>query len=312
MLIPPSPPDTTISEPFPPCIDGEDALPQPYPTWQTSIYMMGVVGVSLLFMESEDDRECNHSQQIYTENWTIAERNTAYVKVDQGLRDLASLAPDDGVTFVIVETPVLETTVEPIQLTPHDDYIWKAEAMEQLGYTTGTAEDRLRAFVNDRRSEQATDWWIAGFLIRDVCDVDRRFANLKLSYASPYGPSMVLLYINGNEYTVEYLGYVAVHETCHLFGAPDEYDTGIPHNCWVPHGYLRERNGNAIGCADPQEPCIMADNLDFCLCPFTRAHIGWRDSDDPPDGILDPIDHLLSDRSMIIGDEEPLDLNTFA
>ncbi len=52
----------------------------------------------------------------------------------------------------------------------------------------------------------------------------------------------------------------------------------------------------------------MNDCHDFALCPFTCAHIGWRDSDDPPDGILDPIDHPSSDRSMVIGAEEPLAL----
>ncbi len=206
MLIPPSPPDTTVSETFPSCIVGnEDPIPQPHATWQTSIYMMGDVGVSLLFLESEDDRECNHSQQIHTENWTIGERNTACTNVADGLVDLASLAPDHGVTFLVVETPVLDTTVEPVQLNSYDSGIWKGEAMEQLGYTTGYAEEPLREFVNDRRSEYETDWWIAGFMIRDVCDEDHRFADGHVSYASPYGPSMVLLYLNGFTYPASYL-----------------------------------------------------------------------------------------------------------
>ena len=44
----------------------------------------------------------------------------------------------------------------------------------------------------------------------------------------------------------------------------------------------------------------------FAVCPFTRAHLGWRDSDG--DGICDPIDHPDSDMSMMVGEGESIEI----
>ena len=187
---------------------------------------------------------------------------------------------------------------------------WRYEAMAQLGYTEGYCVARERQFANDQRALNGTDWWIIAYVIRDVCDQDHAFQGGTWSHALSYGPTAVLLYQNGETYPIEDLNKVAAHETCHLFGAADEY-ADVP-DCYELWGYLRERNGNAINCIEHQTPCLMDCVATLDLRPFTLAHLGWRDFDVPADNVFDPIDHPLSSCSMPIGQTEGLALGDVA
>jgi len=253
-------------------------------------------------MESDQSGPCQAPN--YPEDWTPTERNLAFGYIQQGLTDLANLAADGYVTFWIAETPVCSTSVEPIQLS-HGNTTWVNEAMDQLGFNQGTTSQKMRALCNTRRARAITpyDWWFITFVIADDCDSDHRFSDDWISFGSYFGPRTTLLYLNGSgqTYQLDDLDLIAIHETCHAFGAPDEYYfTG---SCVDPWGYLRVPNGNDTTCVAPEDqyPCIMENGLTFELCPYTRAHLGWRDSDDPTDHVYDPIDHLDSDMSLLAG-----------
>jgi hypothetical protein len=279
------------------------------PLMQTSVYMMGDVGISLLFMESDDDRTCNGTT-ILTENWQPGETDSAYTKIAYGIvRRLADLAPPGTVTFHIVDTETLSTDDEPIQVVLPDHSNWMQDAMDDLQARPGATNTlRMYQWNNDRRSALSFDWWFIIFVVRDICDPDHRFPpggpDAPTSYASFYGPCEVLLPVNGGTWGIDHLDYVAAHETCHIFGAPDEYGDACVCND-TPWGYLRARNGNCAQCQGSIS-CIMKaeSTCVFTMCDFTRAHLGWRDSDQ--DGILDPIDHPDAAAFMRIGSEEPL------
>ena len=303
-----APPDTASGTmaPSDSCIYYGDLPDRARPLWgaenQTSVYMLGDIGVSLLLMESEQTGECVGPN--YPEDWTTAERNKSYYEVAEGLGNLARLAlPYDRVTYWMAETSVLSTSIEPIQHN-HTDSTWVSEAMNDLGFTSGNYVTRMRSLCNARRAEPqfAFDWWLITFMIRDVCDSDRRFSDGAIAFGSYYGPRMTLPYKNGYIYSENELDDVARHEVCHLFGAADEY---YATDCYAPWGYLRVPNTNDIDC-NHTEPCTMYNCMDSTLCTYTRGQIGWMDSDEPPDYAYDPIDHPSSHMSALIGAADSL------
>jgi len=314
-----APPDSAPSRGFSSqesCImyEGEEEGRAPRGSEQTSTYMLGDIGVSILFMESTRSGPCQAPD--YPEDWTVDERNTAFTLIEQGLQDLVDLAEDGRATFWFVETEVCSTTVEPIQLE-HDNSTWVSEAMIQLGFTGGSYTQKMRALCNQRRTRSDTpyDWWFITFVIADDCDFQAngagQFEDNFISFASIGGPRMTLLYLNGSgqTYQLDDLDLVAAHEVCHVFGAPDEYIA--EDDCDRPYGYLRVPNANDTTCVQEQTPCLMDNGLTFELCPYTRAHIGWRDSDDPHDHVYDPIDHPDSYMSVLVGAADSLGLGDY-
>ena len=277
---------------------------------QTSIYLLGDVGVSLIFVESDSSGPCvnRHSP----EDWTLRRMNRVHDEMVAGLTRLANMATPSHTTFWLVDTHNgVPTSVEPIhQGTGYD--LWCNEVLDTLGFSQGNVFQRARAYCNWKRSQAATpyDWWFMTFAIADSCDWvkdDGHFPDGFVSYASHYGPRVVLLEYNGKGGIQYALDWVALHETCHLFGAPDEWRVDY-HDCDERWGYLRVPNGNRLGCVDSLAalPCAMRQNLEWDLCDFTRAHLGWRDMDEPPDYVYDPIDHHDSHMSMLIGEADSL------
>lgn len=303
MLEAPTPPDPGASGPLNPqagCLLESLAAPRDTPAEQTSTYLMGDVGVSLLILESAADGPCDAPDR--TESWTASEKNSAVARIVAALREFADLELRSQCAFHVFESPTLETSVEPIQQASGAS-TWQLEAMGQLGFA-GTNPDSLAfALNNARRRAQGTDWWYTAYLVRDVCDPDKRFADGMMSSARRHGPSMTLLYINGDDpgYPPESIGLVAMHETAHVFGAVDEHQTSA--SCDGPYGYLRGKNQNRIGCLT-NYPCLMRNGPASALCADSRKQIGWNDWDG--DTILDPIDQSNATRAMFIGTQEPL------
>lgn len=70
------------------------------------------------------------------------------------------------------------------------------------------------------------------------------------------------------------------HETCHLFGAKDEYNSkkGSPcGSCTSTHGCAKVANANCGSCNASQVQCIMNTNQPS-VCKATQGQIGWIDS----------------------------------
>lgn len=240
----------------------------------------------------------------------------------QGLRWLADAAPPGTrLSFYVQEDTLLTIPLEPIQRSGGDS-VWVNQAMAELNFTQGAYVSKMFSLCNDRRSKLhwECDSWFIAFAIDDSCDFVTNddggmFANGMISFGSYHGPRITLLLYNGNgtTYQLDDIDKITVDETCHVFGAPDEYLHIFHEDCHYPWGYLREVNGNGWAdtsgtiCDPPQRPCSMNHAyFEPTLCTYTRTHLGWRDSDDPPDGIPDPIDHPDSRMSMLIGEGDSL------
>lgn len=279
---------------------------------QTSTYMMGDVGVSLLYMES--DSTAIDSCEALIEDWTSEELAIATANITRGFMRLAELAPPGAnLTFTVQDT-ILPTDVEPIKQAGLGD-AWKIDAMDALGVPQASYYGDRFYFLNNRqRAEFGFDWWFTAFVVRDVCDPDHLFPQGGPACGYGGGPQITLPYYCGNSpgmppTTID-LFCAAAHEACHVFGGADEYHSSgqcdSVADCPIVHGYLRQPNDNCFWCASPQDTtCVMSNMpLDFSICPSTAAQLGWRDTDG--DGICDPIDHPDSDMSMMVGEGDSI------
>ena len=85
--------------------DSIEVAPDRDPEAQTSVYMLGEVGVSLLFVESADDSPCDRANGVYTENWNEADPNEitrAHREAVLALEALEEQGPGDGLEFHIL------------------------------------------------------------------------------------------------------------------------------------------------------------------------------------------------------------------
>ncbi len=76
---------------------------------------------------------------------------------------------------------------------------------------------------------------------------------------------------------------VLAHESCHIFGAPDEY---LKSKCstTAKFGHLSVENSNCEVSNPASVDCLMKGNTEN-MCGATPAHLGWVDRDN--DGVLD-------------------------
>jgi hypothetical protein len=104
------------------------------------------------------------------------------------------------------------------------------------------------------------------------------------------------------------LDAITAHETCHLFGAPDEYTgSGSPcPSCGGAFGCHEIRNGNCGACAAEHQTCVMNKNSRR-VCPWTRAHLGWTHLfvelttyNDSLGGTNDPVWLDIGDKTFVL------------
>ena len=161
------------------------------------------------------------------------------------------------------------------------------------------------SLANDKRSEYETDWFFSCVIVDDDCDSDHMFEDGLFAWVPGLFKPLVFMTRNNDGWSPDNMDMVMRHETCHVFGAEDEYaESDCADDCNDPHGYLRVSNANCIHCISQQQSCIMASaalQWQHQICGYTRGQIGWWDSDG--DGVFDPLDHPESGTYCFIGEE---------
>ncbi|MEO5373453.1 MAG: hypothetical protein H7840_04150 [Alphaproteobacteria bacterium] len=139
---------------------------------------------------------------------------------------------------------------------------WRDAALARLnvGPGLGGVRDHLRRLMADVQAERA------------FCAFFTRYRLRHFAYAGLGGPRLVMHYDNDG-WGAENIDRVFAHETCHIFGAADEYaKSGC--TCDGAYGVHGAPNGNCQPCAPGGGvDCIMRAN-DWAMCDFTRAHLG--------------------------------------
>lgn len=293
----------------------------------TGEYMLGDIKVNVVLMESDpamapydnnatsDPVHPGHG--LTPEDWTAGDIATIKSNVETGLqwwkdtlaKVLPSASPDllkFDYNWRYADNPV-HTGYEPIARISNDfmgDSLnslggkgWIYDFLHQVGFDrTGDFSTDIRAF-NDYSRQQLNadgsqdDWAFTIFVVNNDNDPDKFFAQggsflQAFSYA---GGRFMIVPSSRPPSTYS-------HEAGHQFWALDEYLGGGTYTS--QRGYYNTQNLNAADNPAPdfvQAPSIMSNGSSLTtsyndneLDPYTRAAIGWQDSDN--NGIFDVLD----------------------
>jgi len=221
--------------------------------------MTGEMSVGVVFVESS---------RSGGPRFGAAERTQICQEIIDGLSWLAAEHPAGNLTWVY-DFQFVRIDVADGDDDSNETY-WRDPAMAQVSY--------------GGRTYSAA--WSAVADYRDDMRLANRSAHALVIFVTPYGTEWHA-YAGGGRITLakrgnwggwgqSVLDRIAAHETCHLFGAADEYTgSGTPcSSCETTHGCDNIPNGNCGSCADPQQACVMDQNA-LRLCSYTRAQIGW-------------------------------------
>lgn len=302
----------------------------------TSEYLAGTIAVGVVFLESNctDQSGCvdnctsgcsrgcagsppaddNNNAQC-CENWTTGRQDFFFAgKIEIGLANLASKAYSNPTmrfppTFLLKNFGSQPTNSEPVHTRSNDpnsgEARWLGEALNAMGYTSGTISDRSRALDNDLRNSVYTDqngltmeadWSYTIYVVDSLHDCDGLFQDNRFAYAYLGGPHMIMTSDSdgweGNEQ------FVVQHESNHIFWALDEYSSA-PTNCADRSGYLSVENGNFEAAACGNTSCTMRSDSTTNECSFTKNQIGVRDTDG--NGVIDILDLPIKLTVSLIG-----------
>ncbi|MCP4538453.1 MAG: hypothetical protein GY832_15060 [Chloroflexi bacterium] len=251
--------------------------------YDTSRYMLGDIIVAAVLPES------NGVAEPSTQDWTVGEVTTVQNTTVSGLDKWAQAEPNANITFVYVWADVPPTG--GVSYTVESDYEAESHSnfdssvinsfMSTLGYTSTSSFTNIRDYLNDLRDTYDSDW---------VYMIQAKDDSGSCGRASAYlhGPITTIFDCDLRS------GYVAAHETGHIFGAMDEY---CPDACRSPtgrYGYLQAVNANSAGPGTGSGPGFFNGNGEglgnimnrsgYKIGPYTRGAMGWYDDDG--DGVL--------------------------
>jgi hypothetical protein len=213
----------------------------------------------------------NSSDRIYTHDpslgmsFTPTEEAHIIAEVLDGLAFLASAEPSANVSFVY-DWQFPRVDVAPGSGNSKEDFEapWRNAALALMGYTPSVLG--LYEYINALRdNNNGTDWAYAAFFTK--------YPLYHFAYANQRNWTVIDPRNDG--WGPGQINAVFAHETCHVFGAADEYEDC---NC-DESGYFDIPNLNCIECTDIQYSCLMR-GATLTLCPWTREQIGWRTWED--------------------------------
>lgn len=215
----------------------------------TSLYMTETIAIGIIVVSG--------SNELRIENDEV---KLIVSEVMEALEFLSTSEPRAKLSFEY-DLQVVPVTAAPGKTTDYEssESPWRDEALGVMGFSAnrqGSLE-----YVENLRMDRKTKWSYVVFFTK--------YPLKHFAYAD--GEKIVMSYYNGR-WKPEFINKVFAHETCHIFGAADEYGNC---SCTSTHGYLGIPNTNCINCASNQEECLMSNN-NLSLCQWTREQIGWN------------------------------------
>ncbi len=258
-------------------------LPYGASYYDTSRYMLGDIVVAAVLPES------NGVAEPSTQNWTLSEVTSVQNTTVAGLDKWAQAEPNANITFIYVwaDAPpsggISYTVESDYEAETHSNFNGNVinSFMATLGYSSTSSFTNIRNYLNDLRDTYDSDW---AYMIQAKDDS----SGCGRASAYIYGPVTTIFDCDLRG------GYVAAHETGHIFGAMDEY---CPDACRSPislYGYLQAVNANSAGPGPGTGPGFFNGNGEaltnimkngsYEIGPYTRGAVGWYDDDG--DGVL--------------------------
>ncbi len=206
----------------------------------------------------------NSNDQIYFRQpglqltFSATEKALIMSEVLEGLTFLATADPEANVSFV-QDWKDVSVNVAPGAGDDYEDFEapWRNAALAALGFSASRSGSV--AFANSLRATHQTDWSYVAYFTK--------YPLHHFAYAS--NERLVMDYNNDNWGPAE-INRVFAHESCHIFGAADEYG-----DCDCDgSGHFDVPNNNCRNCTSAQVPCLMNANT-LALCPWSRGQLGW-------------------------------------
>ncbi|WP_143765330.1 DUF5050 domain-containing protein [Catenulispora acidiphila] len=213
--------------------------------------LRGSVAIGLVMVSGPDDLAFSDDQKARV----LAETQT-------GLSWLGWMWQLKRVRYIVdVYTPTITTPADPSAPDREKEAVWRNPAMKEMKQKEG--KEGVGEFAESLRKKHSTDGAYVAFFMH--------YPALNFAYAEPGWPETVMQYSNG-PWTPYGIDRVFAHETCHIFGAPDEYRESLC-RCGGSHGYYHMPNDNCDNCDGPHEFCIMGRNW-YDMCTWTPRHLG--------------------------------------
>jgi len=193
-------------------------------------------------------------------NLSAAQRSTIMAEVMEGLAFLASADPDARITFSYdwreVDVDVAAGTGSDYEAKESP---WRDAALKKMGFA-GSRQGSV-AYVNALRASHKTNWAYVAY-----------FTRYPLHHFGYAGDERLVMHYDNDGWGSNAINQVFAHETCHIFGAADEYKES---ECGCGgSGHSDTPNLNCVFCTAAQAPCLMNANT-LTLCPWSRGQLGW-------------------------------------
>jgi hypothetical protein len=220
----------------------------------TSAFMIGSIAVGIVIVSGPG-----------IHRFTEQETKQIISEVQEGLHFLATQEPRAKISFVydmqIKTVNVKEGNTDSFEAA---EAPWRNEALKKMGFSPN--RQGSIDYVNRLRSSKQTQWAYVAYFTK--------YPLHHFAYAE--GEKVVMNYFNDG-WGPKNINAVFAHESCHIFGAADEY-TESQCNCNERYGHLQIPNANCKPCAGAAfTPCLMERN-DLVMCTHTRRQIGWDES----------------------------------
>lgn len=223
---------------------------QAAPEWRT---MTGSIAVGIVIVSGDDSGLAFNTQ----------ETQKIIQEVTQATQFLASAEPRANVSFDFDFRPVSVSVATGTQAPAGNAYErleapWRDAALQEMGYGAGIAG--YRSYVADLKADRGTQWAYVAFFTKYPVHHFAYAENVK-----------VVMHFDNDGWGPDDINAVFAHETCHIFGAADEYGAC---GCHTLHGALQAPNSNCVNCNTQRAACLMDQNQ-LTLCQHSRLQLGW-------------------------------------
>ena len=183
-------------------------------------------------------------------------------EVQEGLGFLANAEPRAKITFVY-DIRIITVSAAPGSTGSYEsaEAPWRNAALAAMGYPA-TRQSSI-TYVEDLRNSRNTSWAYVGY-----------FTKYPLHHFAYAVSEKTVMHFDNDGWGTDQINKVFAHESCHIFGAADEYGSCT---CGGSHGHLGAPNNNCTNCAGAKVPCLMDSNT-LTLCDWSKQQIGWDES----------------------------------
>ena len=202
----------------------------------TSRYMIGSIAVGVLIVSGTGPGLA----------FSAAEQQQVIQEVQEGLNFLASVEPRANITFVYdIRLVTVSATPGPTNTYENAEAPWRNAALQQMGVAANRSGSVQ--YVQNLKNNRGTDWAYVGY-----------FTKYPLHHFAYAIDEKLCMNYSNDGWGSNQINKVFAHESCHIFGAADEYGSC---SCGGSHGHLGIPNNNCVNCAGGHVPCLMEGNV---------------------------------------------------